>query len=299
MAIDFFYSCVWFQSNDLGLFIGIQEWPHNLRNFIQFVKNQFDASIKIIRLDNNVEFLNAKCTSIFQSLDIVYLRTCIYTSQQNRVTERKHRHLLKVARALRFQGHIPIMFWGDCILTTTYIINRLPSKFLHDISPNEKFHKIAPSLSHMRTLRCLCYGTYPNPTDKFSLRAIIAVFMGYSPVQKGYRLYSLQSHTFFVSRDIHFREHIFPFKNSSIDTSHSSPLLPHSYLFDSDTSPRHSISPISPPSPSSLTLNDTSPSPNSLTMPDTSSPIQQTSPLPILSSPPVQQPLPLHIHSSS
>ena len=69
--------------------------------------------------------------------------------QQNGVVEHKHRHLLNVACALRFQAHLPLKFWGEHILTACYIINRLPTPLLSYKTPYEKFHKEQPSYSHI------------------------------------------------------------------------------------------------------------------------------------------------------
>lgn len=117
-----------------------------LRNFFTLVKTQFDVTVKSIKTDNDSEFVNVACARLFTSLGIVHQRTCTYTPQQNGIAERKHKHILEVAKALRFQGSIPLKFWGHCILSAAYIINRLPSPISHGRSPYEIFHKY--SLTH-------------------------------------------------------------------------------------------------------------------------------------------------------
>ena len=91
--------------------------------FINLVKTKFSATNKTIRSDNGLESFNNQCHTIFSSLGIVHQSTCVHTPQQNGVAERKHKHLLDIARALRFQAHVPLKFWGDCILTATFLIN--------------------------------------------------------------------------------------------------------------------------------------------------------------------------------
>ena len=60
--------------------------------------------------------------NFFHSNGIEYQRTCVFIPQQNKIVERKHRHILNGARTLRFQAHLTITFWGECVLTVVYII---------------------------------------------------------------------------------------------------------------------------------------------------------------------------------
>ena len=54
--------------------------------------------------------------------------------------------------------------------------------------------------------------TLPSSMNKFAPRAVPTVFFGYPRGYKGYKLYSLDTEKFFVSRDVVFHESISPFK---------------------------------------------------------------------------------------
>ncbi|KAG8483501.1 hypothetical protein CXB51_023279 [Gossypium anomalum] len=186
-----------------------------LKKFFLMVQTQFSAVIQTVRSDNGSEFFNSSCSSFFESLGIIHQSSCIDTPQQNGIAERKHRHLLEIARALRFHSNVPLKFWGDCILAACYIINRLPSSVLAWRTPFELLYKKPPNFSHFRVFGCLCFAVKPHNSDKFSSRSLPSVFLGYSPSKKGYILFCLDSQKFFVSRNVHFVEDVFPFKSSS------------------------------------------------------------------------------------
>ena len=54
---------------------------------------------------------------------IVHHGSCTDTPQQNGVVKRKNQHLLEVAKSLMFTSLMPKKFWGEAILTTTFLIN--------------------------------------------------------------------------------------------------------------------------------------------------------------------------------
>ncbi|KAL4379256.1 hypothetical protein GQ457_02G035690 [Hibiscus cannabinus] len=147
-------------------------------SYISMVKRQFGYDLRQFRSDNAPEL---RFTDLFSSLGILHQFSCVQTPQQNSVVERKHQHLLAVARALFFQSRVPIRFWGECLLTATYIINRLPSKNLDGKSPYELLHSQTPTYSHLKTFGCMCFvATLKSSCDKFTERALPGVFIGYA-----------------------------------------------------------------------------------------------------------------------
>ncbi|GKA57259.1 ribonuclease H-like domain-containing protein [Tanacetum coccineum] len=73
---------------------------------------------------------------------VFHQTSCAYTPQQNGTAERKHRHLLNVART--------------------------PNSVLFGKSLYEMIFKHEPNLSHLKVFGCLCFSTVLNNNDKFS-----------------------------------------------------------------------------------------------------------------------------------
>nr|XP_016435503.1 PREDICTED: uncharacterized protein LOC107761750 [Nicotiana tabacum] len=231
----------------------------NMAGPLQWQENQFSSTVKIFRSDNGYEFFNSLCSNLFQTKAIVHQSSCVYTPQQNGVVEWKHRYLLEVGRALRFQTALPLKLWGECILAATYIINKLPSTVLHEKTPYELFHGCFPKLDYLRTIGCLWFSTRLDSHDKFQSKSIPVILLGYASTQKGYKLYELNSRKIFVSRDVIFKKNIFPFKcpkekflssqhdSSTLMPAASSNIFSPSPTLDYGPVPSTQASPTSPP----------------------------------------------------
>jgi len=220
----------------------------HLRMFLILTKNQFGKLIQRIRTDNGREFFNHDCNSLLSSHGILHESLCIYTPQKNRVVERKHRNLLEVARALKFQGSILENYWGDCVITAAYLINRMPTRILDGKSLFELLYGKKPTLDHLRIFGCLCYATTMGPRDKMSPCARRCIFMGYPNLQKVYRVLDPSTWDFFISQDVIFPENVFLFRETtSSQEDLDAPINSHCLLDDESASPGYIL--IAPPEP--------------------------------------------------
>ena len=232
-----------------------------LESFSLFVANQFDAQIKIIRSDNGQEFGDNHAMAFYNSKGIIHQTSCVDTPQQNGIVERKHKQLLEVARALMFQSKVPLRFWGDCVLTGTYLVNRLPNSAINFKTPYEVLFSKPPSYEHLKVFGCLCFiSTLRQGRTKFEPRAHPCIFLGYPVSKKAYKVYNLVTKTIHYSRDIVFHEQHFPY----LHISSSNTVLPNTIFLPT-------IAPEYPPSTDVSTSNVSDQVDTSAPSPDTSS----------------------------
>ena len=78
-------------------------------------------SVKILRSDNGKEYVSNSFQNYMSYNGILHQTSCVDTPSQNRVAERKNRHLLETARALMFQMKVPKQFWADAVSTACFL----------------------------------------------------------------------------------------------------------------------------------------------------------------------------------
>ncbi|XP_074306249.1 uncharacterized protein LOC141641488 [Silene latifolia] len=194
-----------------------------LENFFAQIENIYHTSVKTLRSDNGTEVIQDTCLSLLNRKGIIHQKSVPGVPQQNGRVERKHRHLVETARAMLLHAKLPKKFWGESILTATYLINKLPTPILDWKSPSEVLMGKLPTFDELRIFGCQCFAPiHTQPRDKFGPKGRKCIFIGYPFGQKAYKLYDLETHKIFVSRDVIFQEDVFPFaKALSKDTSSS------------------------------------------------------------------------------
>lgn len=120
--------------------------------------------------------------------------------------------MLEVARALMFHMNVPKYLWGDAILTSCYLINRMPTRVLNYETPLQTLKKTFPNTRlinnlHLKLFGCTVFVHVPSHLrSKFDPRAEKCIFLGYSPNKKGYKCFNPVTKKFHVSMDVQFLE---------------------------------------------------------------------------------------------
>ena len=133
--------------------------------------------------------------------------TCRHTPQQNRVAERKNRHIVKVARAMMNDKNLPNSYWAEAANTTLYLMNKCTTSGVHDVTPYEKFFGKKSDLSHTRIFGSIAYVHIPDEKrQKLDPKLEKCILVGYSLEQNWYKCYNPYTRKVRVSRDVVFDE---------------------------------------------------------------------------------------------
>lgn len=109
---------------------------------------------------------------------------------------------------------MPLKFWDEAFLTTTYLINLLPSQVLNFRTPTEVLFKEQPNYNDLCVFGYACWPNLrPYNAQKLSFRSIRCIFLGYSSQHKSFNCLEVSFGRVYISRDVVFYDQIFPFAN--------------------------------------------------------------------------------------
>jgi len=121
--------------------------------------------------------------------------------------------------------------WGEGAATATYLINRSPTKKLHDKTPKEAWCGVKPSFQHLKIFGSLCFRHLPDQLRrKLDDKSQLMIMVGYHSTS-AYKLYDPNNKKIVFSKDVKFDEtKCWNWKDKASNEFDS-----HLYLFDSET----------------------------------------------------------------
>ena len=156
------------------------------RQYINFVENQLDMKVKALRTDWGREYLSDQFKILCDEKGIKRQLTIPGTPQQNGVAERRNRTMLELVRSMLAQANLPISYWGDALLTATYLLNQEPSKSVPS-TPYELWNNRKPDLINLRPRGSTNFVHNPSPKfGKLGSRGRKCIFIRYNEHSKGY-----------------------------------------------------------------------------------------------------------------
>jgi len=175
--------------------------------FKSLVEKETGSCIKSLRIDRGREFTSQEFNQFCKENGIKRQLTAAYTPQQNGVAKRKNMTIMNMVRSMISNKKIPKSFWPEAVNWTVYVLNRSPTLAVKNMTPEEAWSGIKPSVEHFRVFGCVSHVHVPDvKRTKLEDKSFSCVLLGVSKESKAYRLYDPISKRIVVSRDVKFEE---------------------------------------------------------------------------------------------
>lgn len=182
------------------------EATERIKEYVRWVENLFGRKPRVIRSDGGGEYDNHELRNFYKVEGIKPQFTVPYSPQQNGVAERKNRSLTEMATCMLLDANMDKRYWGEAVLTATYLQNRLPTRSVQK-TPYELWWGRKPELGHLRVFGSEAYVHIPSvKRSKIESKARKLKLVGYSSEHKGYRFVDPATDVITVSRDAKFLE---------------------------------------------------------------------------------------------
>nr|GFD32803.1 putative ribonuclease H-like domain-containing protein [Tanacetum cinerariifolium] len=99
------------------------ETPEVVIKFIQQIQVGLNKTVRYVRTDNGIEFVNHTLTEYYERIGIFHQKTVPRTPQQNGVVERRNRTLVEAARTMLIFSKAPMILWAEAVATACYTQN--------------------------------------------------------------------------------------------------------------------------------------------------------------------------------
>ena len=179
---------------------------------MSLIKNQFRVVIKKFRSNNGINYFKHILDSFFQKEWILHKFSCVYTPEQ--LLNWKMDIFQNKLEDCSFKIRLQKRFWGEFILTVTYLINKLPFTTLQLKISMKVLRSFYPYIKHSLNLPPRIFGCvsfvhiHKQQREKLDPMALKCIFLWYFVTQKGYKCFHPPSSKIFVSRDFTLNEQV-------------------------------------------------------------------------------------------
>lgn len=171
------------------------------RDYVAKCESHFNLRIVNLYCDNGGEYLCNEMKEFCVQKGISYHLTVPYTPALNGIAERMIRTITERSRAMISGAKLSKMFWGEAVLTATYLINVSPTRALKVCNtPFELWHNKKPQLKYLKVFGSTVYFVNKTRKCKFDERSLKGIFVGYEP--NGYKVWDVVDEKFVKVRDV-------------------------------------------------------------------------------------------------
>ncbi|GKC79769.1 retrovirus-related pol polyprotein from transposon TNT 1-94, partial [Tanacetum coccineum] len=93
------------------------ETPEFIIKFLKQIQVGLNKTIRYIRTDNGIEFVNKDSTAYYERDGIFHQKTVPWTPQQNDIVERRNRTLVEAVRTMPIFSKAPMFLWAEAMAT--------------------------------------------------------------------------------------------------------------------------------------------------------------------------------------
>jgi transposase InsO family protein len=161
----------------------------------------------VLRSDNG-ECCSNQFEDYLKSEGIVHERTAPYTPEDNGIGERMNRTVFEGARAIVHTAGLPKEYWGEAVITTVHVYNRIGHPRNAGKSPFEIIMGKPQNVSHIRTFGERCWYLVNKNRKKMDPKSREAILLGYVPGSSAYRLQDVETKRVVFTRNVRFDGHI-------------------------------------------------------------------------------------------
>ena len=114
---------------------------------------------------------------------------------------------MNMVRCMLSEKKIPKSFWPAAVNWMVHVLNRSPTLIVKNLTPEEAWSGIKPSVEHFRVFGCVSHVHIPDAKrTKLEDKSFSCVLLGVSEESKAYRLYDPVSKRIVVSRESNLKK---------------------------------------------------------------------------------------------